>query len=53
MAFTKESEFENALIKMLTESFGWEPKIQLREGLRHTIAYFDRLLSGHVQNAAQ
>ena len=27
MAFTKESEFENALIKMLTESFGWEPKI--------------------------
>lgn len=27
MAFTKESEFENALIKLLTESFGWEPKI--------------------------
>lgn len=27
MAFTKESEFENALIKMLTESFGWEPNI--------------------------
>lgn len=27
MAFTKESDFENALIKMLTESFGWEPEI--------------------------
>jgi UDP-glucuronate decarboxylase len=24
----------------------WEPKVQLREGLGHTIAYFDQLLSG-------
>ena len=24
---------------------GWRPTIELREGLRHTIAYFDRLLS--------
>ena len=25
---------------------GWEPKVSLEEGLKHTIAYFDRLLSG-------
>ena len=23
---------------------GWEPKIQLREGLEYTIAYFEKLL---------
>jgi UDP-glucuronate decarboxylase len=28
---------------------GWEPKIPLREGLRHTISYFDRLLSGSLE----
>lgn len=27
MAFTKESEFENALITLLTESCGWEPEV--------------------------
>ena len=27
MAFTKESDFENALIKMLTDSCGWEKEI--------------------------
>ncbi len=27
MAFTKESDFENALIKMLTESCGWETEV--------------------------
>jgi UDP-glucuronate decarboxylase len=27
------------------EDLGWQPKIALKEGLRHTIAYFDRLLS--------
>ncbi len=27
MAFNKESEFEEALIKMLTESCGWEPQV--------------------------
>ena len=27
-------------------TLGWEPKTQLREGLGHTIAYFDQLLSG-------
>ena len=27
---------------------GWEPKVQLKEGLRHTIEYFDNLLTeGH------
>jgi UDP-glucuronate decarboxylase len=26
-------------------ALGWEPKVQLREGLTHTIAYFDELLS--------
>ena len=26
-------------------ALGWEPKVQLREGLAHTIAYFDELLS--------
>lgn len=27
MAFTKESDFEKALITMLTKSFGWEPDV--------------------------
>ena len=27
MAFTRESDFENALIKMLTESCGWESEV--------------------------
>ena len=27
------------------EQLNWQPSIPLREGLRHTIAYFDRLLS--------
>ena len=27
---------------------GWEPKVQLREGLTQTIAYFDALLSGEL-----
>lgn len=25
---------------------GWEPKIQLRQGIEKTVAYFDKLLSG-------
>ena len=28
------------------EQLNWQPKIPLREGLRHTISYFDQLLSG-------
>jgi UDP-glucuronate decarboxylase len=30
---------------MAREKLGWEPTVALREGLRHTIGYFDRLLS--------
>jgi len=33
--------------------FGWEPKIQLQEGLRKTIDYFDGLLSAGELPAAQ
>jgi UDP-glucuronate decarboxylase len=29
---------------------GWEPKIQLHEGLKHTISYFDTLLKEESQN---
>jgi UDP-glucuronate decarboxylase len=32
-------------ISLARQKLGWEPKIQLEEGLRHTIAYFDELLS--------
>jgi UDP-glucuronate decarboxylase len=31
-------------ISLAKEKLGWEPKVQLREGLHHTIAYFDDLL---------
>jgi UDP-glucuronate decarboxylase len=31
----------------------WQPVIPLSEGLRRTIGYFDRLLSGHEARAAQ
>jgi len=32
-------------IGLARAKLGWEPKVQLDEGLRHTIAYFDELLS--------
>jgi UDP-glucuronate decarboxylase len=32
-------------IALAREHLGWEPTTPLREGLRHTIGYFDRLLS--------
>jgi len=32
-------------INLARQSLGWEPKIPLWEGLAHTIAYFDQLLS--------
>lgn len=32
-------------ITRATEVLGWAPRVQLREGLGHTIAYFDSLLS--------
>ena len=34
------------------EQLNWQPEIPLREGLRHTIAYFDRLLSGGSEDPA-
>ncbi|MDO9316073.1 MAG: SDR family oxidoreductase [Burkholderiaceae bacterium] len=33
-------------ITLARETLGWEPKVALRQGLAHTIEYFDRLLSG-------
>lgn len=32
-------------ISLARQKLGWEPKVQLKDGLRHTIAYFDELLS--------
>lgn len=34
-------------ISLARESLGWEPKVQLEEGLAATIRYFDELLSSH------
>ena len=31
-------------IQLAREQLGWEPKVSLKEGLRHTIHYFDELL---------
>jgi UDP-glucuronate decarboxylase len=31
-------------ITLAREKLGWEPRVQLREGLQETIAYFDQLL---------
>ncbi|MFW2831125.1 UDP-glucuronic acid decarboxylase family protein [Sphingomonas sp. ID0503] len=33
-------------ITLAREALGWEPAVQLREGLERTIAYFDQLLAG-------
>ena len=33
-------------IRMARELLGWEPRVQLEEGLTKTIAYFDTLLGG-------
>jgi UDP-glucuronate decarboxylase len=35
-------------ISVAREKLGWEPKVQLEEGLGKTIAYFDQLLSSDV-----
>jgi len=32
-------------ISKAKDALGWEPRVQLEEGLRHTIAYFEQLLS--------
>jgi UDP-glucuronate decarboxylase len=36
-------------IALAERKLGWQPKVPLREGLEHTIAYFDRLLSEQVE----
>jgi len=38
-------------IGLARANLGWEPKVQLDEGLRHTIAYFDELLSSAAPQA--
>ncbi len=39
-------------ISLARAKLGWEPKVQLDEGLRHTIAYFDELLSNGAPGLA-
>jgi len=40
-------------ISLASEQLGWAPKVQLREGLTRTIAYFDKLLTdGRAQSVA-
>ena len=34
-------------ISVAREYLGWEPRVELDEGLAHTTAYFDALLGGH------
>ena len=36
-------------ISLATNALGWTPRVPLEEGLKRTIAYFDRLLSGTVE----
>jgi len=36
-------------ITLSHEVLGWEPKVELEEGLKKTIAYFDELLSSAIQ----
>ncbi|MEE9139678.1 MAG: UDP-glucuronic acid decarboxylase family protein [Alphaproteobacteria bacterium] len=38
-------------IRLAKEKLGWEPRVPLEEGLAHTIAYFDGLLSDAPQAA--
>jgi UDP-glucuronate decarboxylase len=33
-------------IALATKHLGWKPGVPLQEGLRHTIAYFDKVISG-------
>jgi UDP-glucuronate decarboxylase len=32
-------------IALARRELGWEPSVSIAEGLKHTIAYFDRLLT--------
>ncbi|MDD3466159.1 MAG: SDR family oxidoreductase [Campylobacterales bacterium] len=36
------------VIELAKEKLGWEPKVQLEEGLKKTIEYFDSLLKGKI-----
>jgi UDP-glucuronate decarboxylase len=40
-------------IRLAKEMFGWQPSVQLEEGLRKTIEYFDGLLSAGELSPAQ
>ncbi len=40
-------------VRLAREMFGWEPRVQLEEGLRRTIDYFDGLLSAGELPAPQ
>jgi UDP-glucuronate decarboxylase len=40
-------------IRLAKEKLGWEPRVPLEEGLAHTIAYFDGLLSDAPQAARE
>ena len=40
-------------IGLATEVLGWVPKVSLDDGLKRTIAYFDRMLSGTVEALSQ
>jgi UDP-glucuronate decarboxylase len=40
-----EKSMCDGYITKAREALGWEPKVKLEEGLKDTIAYFDRLLS--------
>jgi UDP-glucuronate decarboxylase len=35
-------------ITLAQSKLGWQPKVPLREGLKHTIEYFDRLMSAQA-----
>jgi UDP-glucuronate decarboxylase len=36
-------------ITLAQQRLGWQPTVPLRDGLKHTIEYFDRLLAGGNQ----
>jgi UDP-glucuronate decarboxylase len=38
-------------ITQATTVLGWQPKTDLKEGLAHTIEYFDRILAKHGEIA--
>jgi UDP-glucuronate decarboxylase len=37
-------------IRLAKDALGWEPSITIEEGLKHTIAYFERLLSSTARS---